>query len=389
MQKSEDGNLRSTFERARADTTEWLEAQEASKRTLLEDATSDLEVIRRVSGDRAQEHKAKLTAFDAALHRSHSAMEQLGVRQEMLWREVEQRVEEIGRISAERFALVQQHLKDSEAEWKRRRIYDEYVAVHDAHEGHLVAVKGLSELSLEVLDATKRRLDALAADVDGRDMTAGMDDMRAAELRRFNELYPAYAVTANRLLARVDGRALLAGRAARLAASNATLTKDTCDPDHPRYRKDATEAADRAAALEKRSAAIAGSIEFWEAQADAYAAEAAKVGIVFDTSHEAEVAEWEAIIKAARAEEAKLQQLEADAVAADEADVTSRSSAARENLARVQKRRQEKRSPMKQRGASPGHGAADGASSPAVAEEPAAGEPSGAAVNDAAAPGNG
>jgi hypothetical protein len=218
----------------------------------------------------------------------------------------------------------------SEEEWRRRRFHDEFVAVHTAHEGHLQTHEALNKLSVSLLDQIGDQLEKLSAAVDTKDMSEGMDDMRSSELQRFAHAYPTYAVTANRLLARLETRSRMAGRAARLAKANIDLTAKALDPQRRKYQSQAAAEQEHAEELEKEARRLATSVELWDEYAEGLEEACRAAGVEIDVSHEADVKEWQDIVAAARADEAKVQREEAEEVEREERARDERARAAEE-----------------------------------------------------------
>jgi hypothetical protein len=358
MNRSEDdGNVRATFERARDDTLAWLEEQRAAKQMLLHDARHDLAATDETYLTRIAEDQRASEAHRAETDSSFAAMDDLGHKQAALWREVEEKVAAIGQLSKQRFDIVRSHLKRSEVEWHRKRFHDEYVAVHVRHTQNLQSTEALSVLSTQLIDTLADALEKLSTQVEAKDMHEGLDDSKRHELQRFTEIYPRYAVMANRLLARVDGRALMSARAARLAAANAKLAEQAVDPDRPKYLAMHRELSDAAAGFDTQSRALAGTIEYWDGVAEGFAEECTKIGLIFDVTHQTEIAEWAAIIKAARDEEADLVRREATEVELAEAQegqrVAATTAATEQRHSRIESRRAAKLSASRERVAAP------------------------------------
>jgi hypothetical protein len=346
MSRSSDGNLRSTFDQAQQAIATWLVDQRSAKQLLLDSIKKDTGLVKVESAKRADADEKALVVYADFRAGSLSEMERLAAEQEESWAVVREHMQKIAVVAEKRTALVDVHLGVTEDEYQRQRIYSEFCAVCDRHSSHLDVMTVLAVESMKAIDSIDTQLEHLVTQMDAKNFDEGLESLKSDELQRYAALFTDYAEASNVLVARRDGRVLVAQRTANVASANAKLTAMSFDPDRPSYV--ALEAANRriAADVGTELQMLTNKMEHWGNVFDDVVDALQLINIAVEDPRQQGEASWRTIVDSTNT--AVKQQALAEADDADDGDRAQEEAAAEHTQHESERReRNAHRSPPK------------------------------------------
>lgn len=155
-QAQAQASIRGQFEKHHKYCYDILNSEFDSKnRVIAQIRDHDLPAMADARSFQEQAHVAAMELYAKEQVESITHMKILEEEQQRLWLEVESVLERNKPLQEERHRLVEEHLQRTDIEWERRRHYDEWVAAHDTHRRHLLALQELLAQSNVVLQGCK------------------------------------------------------------------------------------------------------------------------------------------------------------------------------------------------------------------------------------------
>jgi hypothetical protein len=291
MNSESDGNFRSAFESC-CETMRKVVTERRAEHTELSKAIEhDQREMRKEWNRRAQENEKAHQRYVSLRASAFEAIEEYAQQQDQLWRQVEELVSKIGDIGRERAAVVKRTQENIELEWQRRRTFEEYVAVHEAHTNHLSTLHELSSFTMKVLDQADLFYDHMTTAVEAKNFEEGLHDLKVMDQLNFVKFYEEFIVTNVDYLGRKNARRLTAGRTVRLSES--ILAQDPHDADADHHRQVIRENTDLIDSLAKECDSIASATEKWEPLFESVAEQLDQCGLSFNDPRANWSALWE------------------------------------------------------------------------------------------------
>lgn len=261
MNSDSEGNFKSTYEATTDLVRNTVVEQRVLRTELLKDISHDSAKLGQDGERRFMESEAARAAYDEWRAKSLSEIESCSQQQDALWEQVEQLVARIGDIGKTRMQLVKAHQAQTEAEYQRRRHYDEYAATHKAHVAHLSTLKDLSAYTLKMLDHIELFYEHMTTAVEAKNFEEGLAEMKQADQSSFVQLYAQFVDRAAELLSRRNARRLLAARTSRVSES--ILNSEPHAPDRDHHKVVYSENNALCESIGQECEALAARVERW------------------------------------------------------------------------------------------------------------------------------
>ena len=261
LNKESSGNFRSTYDTCSTALANIVKEQRDSRTFLVAEIQRDRVKLAEEGERQMSRDESFRQMYDWWNDQSHERIAHCSSRQDALWVEVEKLVASIGEIGRERGCLVKKHLELVEEEYQRRRVYDEFVAVHRTHTSNLEAIEELSRVALKLLDSMDSYYDHLTTAVEAKNFEEGLTEMKTSDQKTYVDLFVPMVRTVTDLLARRDGSLIIHKKALRLQEEFAA---DRSNPHRTASFEKKQELADTIRSLEHSCDDLIQLFEKWE-----------------------------------------------------------------------------------------------------------------------------
>ena len=223
-----------------------------AKETLRDSLLTDLETLTARGEEAAKENTAALRVYENAQQDSCKTLAEAARRQDDLWAQIHELIEEVKQVGAKKTEQVAAHLQRTEDEERRKRHYVEFSEVYAEHCRRVQEMSRNTATALELLDSLDAYVNEGCGVVDKKDVSDELNGIKETELTRYLEVFRTYSLKVGDLLVKRQGRLGGIRRAKRTAEALLALCHDTHDPNKSKYKTDVAQLTVTEAELEQQ-----------------------------------------------------------------------------------------------------------------------------------------